>query len=253
MVKLNILPFHPDPLHSFYFLQVPIRMPPPTWVFAMFGPSKCVLANSGPTGRIPSCTSRQSSPLSMSMSASNGLWRCMGPRKRWKRSKNHQFERGGDEDILPVQGDEEEEEKEKNREEGEEEDEDEGNYSSTDKGYVAISLYYLDGPVSNVELKAQVGNAQCWSWMGYWRSWRSGLPGRDAIRTRNRHFWRKVSFGDISEKRRPSSMRGIFWSISGIYPSGFSKIGFCTKLSFISWLSRELCVCLSRPRVRVVL
>uniref|UniRef100_A0A915NJR9 MATH domain-containing protein n=1 Tax=Meloidogyne floridensis TaxID=298350 RepID=A0A915NJR9_9BILA len=49
-----------------------------------------------------------------------------------------------------------EEEGEDEDEEDEDEEDEEGSPSSAEKGYVAISLYYLDGPVNNICLKAQV-------------------------------------------------------------------------------------------------
>jgi len=53
--------------------------------------------------------------------------------------------------------DEEESPAKKLEQSAKEDEEEEGSPSSADKGYVAISLYYLDGPVSNVRLRAQVG------------------------------------------------------------------------------------------------
>ncbi|KAF7637086.1 hypothetical protein Mgra_00003475 [Meloidogyne graminicola] len=46
--------------------------------------------------------------------------------------------------------------KEEEEEEDEEDEEEEESPSSAEKGYVAISLYYLDGPLNNVQLRAQV-------------------------------------------------------------------------------------------------
>nr|CAD2183693.1 unnamed protein product [Meloidogyne enterolobii] len=53
-------------------------------------------------------------------------------------------------------GEEKEDEGEDEEEDDEDEEDEEESPSSAEKGYVAISLYYLDGPVNNICLKAQV-------------------------------------------------------------------------------------------------
>ena len=57
-----------------------------------------------------------------------------------------------------IPSEDEEEEKEEGEDEDEDEEEEEESPSSAEKGYVAISLYYLDGPLNNIQLKAQVNN-----------------------------------------------------------------------------------------------
>ncbi|CAK5040437.1 unnamed protein product [Meloidogyne enterolobii] len=74
--------------------------------------------------------------------------------------KKFSEERNVEENKIKSTTDEGEEGKEVEGEDEEEDDEDEEDEeespSSAEKGYVAISLYYLDGPVNNICLKAQV-------------------------------------------------------------------------------------------------
>jgi len=90
----------------------------------------------------------------------------------------------------------EEDEKEGKKEE--KEDEEEKSPSSAEKGYVAISLYYLDGPVNNVRLKAQVTVELNYLKLnelspGHRYELWERKERKGGIQKKCRHFWKKVS------------------------------------------------------------
>jgi len=70
--------------------------------------------------------------------------------------KKFSEERNVEENKINEEEKGKEEEGEDEEEDDEDEEDEEESPSSAEKGYVAISLYYLDGPVNNICLKAQV-------------------------------------------------------------------------------------------------